>query len=83
MAKTREPIRGAYWSGGQLLGGWAEIAACMGRPIRTMQFMESKYGFPVFRRGRRVWSSIPVITEWITTTSNRQRREHRERRAQI
>jgi hypothetical protein len=48
-----------------LLIGWEAISAACGKRPRTLRTY-LKYGFPVYRFGARVASSVPLIGAWLT-----------------
>jgi hypothetical protein len=59
------------------LNGWKEIAAFLGKGVRTVQRWESEYGLPVHRVGRSggeiIWASRLELTEWLKTGGAEQR----------
>ena len=50
------------------LNGWKEIAACLGKGVRTVQRWELEFGLPVHRLGKQggeiVWASRRELNHW-------------------
>lgn len=55
------------------LNGWKEIAAYLGRGVRTAQRWEGEFGLPVRRMGRDRGESVFAFTDevdaWLTSSS--------------
>jgi hypothetical protein len=58
------------------LNGWKEIAAHLGKSVRTVQRWERDYGLPVHRLGREggeiIWVDAFELDAWIITQSARE-----------
>ena len=61
------------------LNGWKEIAAFLGKGVRTAQRWEREYGMPVHRLGRDggeiVWASRRELGAWMADNENRTRHD--------
>lgn len=52
------------------LDGWKDVAAYLGKSVRTVQRWESEYGLPIHRipasRGEVIWASRTELDQWRT-----------------
>jgi hypothetical protein len=55
---------------GGILVGWDAIARLVAKRPRTLRTYRA-FGFPVVRWGSRVYSSVPLISEWLVRTERR------------
>jgi len=59
--------------GGQRLSGWKEIAAHLGKGVRTVQRWEQVYGLPIHRMGQEggeiVWADATELDAWVRAQS--------------
>jgi hypothetical protein len=55
---------------GGLLVGWDAIARLCAKRPRTLRTYRA-FGFPVVRWGSRVYSSVPLISEWLVKIEGR------------
>lgn len=49
------------------LDGWKEIAAFLGRSVRTVQVWEALHNLPVHRQLKRVWAVPSELSSWLET----------------
>ncbi len=67
------PLETSQSSNGRRLNGWKEIAAHLGRGVRTAQRWEHEYGMPVRRMGpnraESVFAFVEEIDAWLTSAS--------------
>jgi hypothetical protein len=55
---------------GGLLVGWAAIARVCGKCPRTLRTYR-RFGFPAVRWGGKVYSSVPLVSEWLVKIEGR------------
>ena len=70
MASSSDPVQGP--PGSAQLNGWKEIAAYLGRSVRTVQRWEKDYGLPVRRFGvsrpESVFALAHEVDAWLLTS---------------
>jgi len=65
MAKSESPHTASVGGTPPLLVGWEEIVRVLRKGPRTLRRYRQGQGLPVFRWGRHVVSTLPLVEQWL------------------